>query len=63
MSTLAVISASGNTVTFAPLPSTAARGHFLAPPGYYMLFVLRRIEGEQAPQVRVPSVAKFVQIL
>ena len=56
-------SSSGDRITLAPLPSQAQRGHFIAPPGYYFLFVVTTLRGNPAlPLVRVPSVAKFVHI-
>ena len=57
------INAQTREITFAGLPPNDAtnRGHFLAPPGYYMLFIVRKPTG--SPLVRVPSVARFVQVL
>ncbi len=50
-----------NQVTLARLPSVANRGKFLALPGMYMLFVVRKPAGN--PLVRVPSIAQIVQVL
>ena len=49
-------------VTLAGLPAAnaIARGHFIAPPGYYYLFVVTTPRG--SPPVRVWSVAKFVKV-
>ena len=60
---LDVTGSSGNLVTLAALPSQAQGGHFIAPPGYYFLFVVTTPRGNPSlPLVRVPSVAKFVHI-
>ncbi len=57
---LELLEDAGNRITLAPLPSQAQGGHFIAPPGYYYLFVVTTPRG--SPQVRVPSVARFVRI-
>ncbi len=57
---LEVLEAAGNRITLAPLPSQAQGGHFIAPPGYYYLFVVTTPRGN--PLGRVPSVALFVRI-
>jgi hypothetical protein len=46
--------------------NVAVPAHTLAPPGYYMLFVVEEGSGSSPCDeevVRVPSVAKFVQLL
>lgn len=58
---LDVLSRTATTVTFAPLPSLANNGSAILPPGYYMLFVVRRPNATVG--WRVPSVAKFVQVI
>ena len=59
---LSVLSAGLGTITLTALPDVTNRGHFLAPPGWYMLFVVRKLQPPPLAQVRVPSVAKFVHI-
>jgi galactose oxidase len=57
---LEVLSRAGNEITLASLPSQAQGGHYIAPPGYYFLFIVTTPRGN--PLVRVPSVARFVRI-
>jgi hypothetical protein len=47
-------------IRLAALPTVLNRGHFLAPPGWYMLFIVRKPTGN--PPMRVPSIARFVQV-
>ena len=51
-------------ITLAALPTHAQNGHFMAPPGYYMLFLVRRPTSAFPgyPLVRVPSIAAFVKV-
>jgi len=57
---LDVTAAGGNLISLATLPSMAQGGHFIAPPGLYLLFVVTTLRGN--PLVRVPSVSRFVRI-
>lgn len=55
---------SNKTFTVAPLPTKVLGGHFIAPPGWYMLFVVTKPDPQSLPQrrIQVPSVARFVKI-
>jgi hypothetical protein len=61
---LDVIGRQGAQVTLHSLPSADpfGRGEFIVPPGWYMLFVVRKLPPQPGPQVRVPSVARFIQV-
>ncbi len=59
---LPVQAASGNQLTLQPLPSIAQGGRNIAPPGYYMLFVVTKNTWGGVNR-RFPSVAAFVQVM
>ncbi|MBI5852436.1 MAG: DUF1929 domain-containing protein [Planctomycetes bacterium] len=58
---LDVLSRTATTVTFAPLPTMIGNGPSILPPGFYMLFVIRKPNASVG--WRVPSVAKFIQVI
>ncbi len=59
---LPVQAASGNQLTLQPLPAIAQGGRNIAPPGYYMLFVVTK-NTWGGVNTRFPSVAAFVQVM
>ena len=50
------------SVNFGALNVTAPVDEYLAPPGYYMLFLLQKKYQSVSGEVRIPSIAKIVKL-
>jgi hypothetical protein len=55
-----VASATTLTVHWPPAKGGATMGDYIAPPGWYMLFLVRKPAGPN--NRKMPSIARFVQI-
>ncbi len=48
--------------TYQITPPSSTDGKYLAPPGYYMLFVLKAKSESNSGKWKIPSEAKFIKL-